>query len=383
MTLDRDARERAWLLQLVQEFQDITQYYRLNLAQPFIRISESRAQFGSWQPYTRTLSLSRYLIEDYNWDVVLEIFKHELAHMWVSERGRDAEEDPHGLVFQEACRRLGVAAWARSASVEIDPNTARSQHRRLSEEKERQVRRVEKLLSLAQSSNPNEASLAMERARELSIQYQIEMQSEARDYTYVLINHKRKTMPAQQSSIASILCTHFYVDCVSRSQYDAETREQYKVLEILGSVENVQIAEYVYWYLWRELPLLWDVYAKAQTARKRRASRRSFYLGVLNGFHEKLSREKAMAERNGGACQKPGTGQAVLALDKSLERILKQELKAFVNERFPRLNRGRGSRGGLEEDAYYSGVARGQTLDLRRGISHNSRQLSIASGRNP
>lgn len=382
MSLDRDQIERAWLLQLVKEFQDIVQYYRISLSQPFIKITDSKSQFGSWQPYTRTLSLSAQLIEDYSWDVVLEIFKHELAHMWVSERGRDNEDDPHGLVFQEACRRLGVAPWARSATVEIDPNTARTQHRSLSEEKERQVRRVEKLLSLANSSNAHEASLAMERARELSIQYQIEMQAETRHYSYVLINHKKKTMPSHQSSIASILCTHFYVDCVSRSQYDAETREQYKVLELLGSVENVSIAEYVYWYLWRELPMLWDVYAKGSSA-KGRASRRSYYLGVLNGFHEKLSREKDKAQAQQASGNPEGqSGQSLLVLDKSLERILKQELKGFVSERFPRLNRGGSNRSGLEQDAYYSGVAKGQTLELRQGITSNSRQLALSTGRN-
>ncbi len=380
--MDYDSISRSWLLQLVLEFRHIKDYYRVPLNQPFISINDSRTQFGSWQPLTRTLSLSRYLIEDYSWDVVLEIFKHELAHMWVSERGLDAKDDPHGLLFQDACRRLGVAPWARSANVEIDPNTARSQHRKLSEEKERQVRRIEKLLSLAQSSNPNEAALAMERARELSIQYQIEMQSEQRNYTYVLINHKKKVMPAHQSSISSLLITHFYINCVSRSQYDAETRESHKVLEILGSVENVQIAEYVYWYLWRELPLLWDVYAKAQNPQKRRASRRSFYLGVLNGFRKKLSREKAKAEPTVPG-DTAGTAQSLITLDKNLEHILSQELKGFVDERFPRLQKRSNNHSGLEADAYRSGVARGQTLDMRQGIGSNTGQLAISTGRNP
>jgi hypothetical protein len=169
---------------------------------------------------------------------------------------------------------------------------------------------------------------------------------------------------------------------VSRSQYDAETREQYKVLELLGSVENVSIAEYVYWYLWRELPMLWDVYAKGSSA-KGRASRRSYYLGVLNGFHEKLSREKDKAQaRQASEIQEGQSGQSLLVLDKSLERILKQELKGFVSERFPRLNRGGSNRSGLEQDAYYSGVAKGQTLELRQGITSNSRQLALSTGRN-
>ncbi|MBC7658415.1 MAG: DUF2786 domain-containing protein [Chitinophagaceae bacterium] len=378
MTIDRDSQERAWILQLVKEFQEIVTYYGVHLSQPFIKISDTRSQYGAWSHYTRTLTMSRALLEEHKWDVVLEIFKHELAHVWVSERGRDDDGDPHGFVFQQACRRLGVAPWARSASVEIDPETARSHHRQLSEDKERQVRRVEKLLSLAQSSNSNEAALAMERARQLSLQYQIDMQSEQRNYTYILINHQKKTMPAHQSSIASILCTHFYVDCVSRSQYDADSRESYKALEILGSVENVQIAEYVYWYLWRELPQLWKVFSMPGPGveKKKRSSQRSFYLGVLNGFHTKLSREKAAAE----AAKLAGTdssGTALIALDKGLERILKQELKSFVAERFPRLNRGGTSRSGLEADAYHSGVARGQTLELRQGLNQTSKTLTL------
>ncbi len=184
-------------------------------------------------------------------------------------------------------------------------------------------------------------------------------------------------MPAHQSSIASILCTHFYVDCVSRSQYDAGTRERYKVLEILGSVENVQIAEYVYWYLWRELPLLWKSYSEVGARQKRRASQRSFYLGVLNGFHDKLSKEKTQA-----ADAEPSSIQGLIKMERSLDLMLRKELKSFVQERFPRLNRGGSSRGELERDAYHSGVARGQTLELRQGLTQNHKQLALSSGRN-
>lgn len=365
MTITDETKERAWLLQLVEEFKDITNYYRISLPQPFIQISDNRSEFGSWNAYTRTLTISRHLIEDHSWDIVLEIFKHELAHLWVSEQRGYQIDDPHGLIFQEACRRLGVAPWARSATVEIDPKAARSQDRKLSEEHERQLRRIEKLLALAESSNPNEAALAMERARTLSLEYQIGRKDESRNYTYILIALKKKTMPAHQSAIAGILCSHFYVDCVSRSQYDADAREHYKVLEVLGSVENVQIAEYVFWYLWRELPLLWKTYSLPQG--KKRASQRSFYLGVLNGFHDKLSREKLASEVSAAA----GTSneKSLICIDKSLERVLKQELKGFVQERFPRLNRSSSARSGLEVDAYHSGVARGKNLELRPGIS--------------
>lgn len=374
MIHDSAPEERLWVLQLMKEFQDITRYYNVELPLPFIRISDNSRQYGSWDESTRTLSLSRKLIESQSWDVVLEIFKHEMAHIWVTERRGMNAEEPHGPYFQEACRRLAVASWARGATVEIDPETARSQHKRLNDEQERQMRRVEKLLSLAQSSNAHEAALAMDRARALSLEYQFERSQKQRVHSYVLINHFKKTMPAHQNAIASLLCTHFYVDCVARSQYDAASAQQHKVLEILGTLENIRTAEYVYWFLWNQLPLLWKTYCG--DSRGKRSSQRSFYLGVLNGFHEKLSKRKQgeeQAEANIWALATQDT--------KALERIVQNELKAFVRERYPRLHRGGGGSRSVEGEAYTSGQRRGRELEIRQGLERDGRVRALAAGK--
>lgn len=371
---DTAPEERLWVLQLMKEFHDVTHYYAVDLPLPFIQISRNSRQFGSWDEATRTLTLSRQLIETQSWDVVLEILKHEMAHIWVTDRRGIAAEEPHGPFFQEACRRLGVAAWARGATVEIDPETARSQHRHLSDEQERQMRRVEKLLSLAQSNNTHEAALAMERARALSLEYQFERSQKQRVHSYILINHFKKTMPAHQNAIASLLCTHFYVDCVSRSQYDAASAQHYKVLEILGTLENIRTAEYVYWFLWNQLPLLWKAYRG--DSRGQRSSQRSFYLGVLSGFHEKLTNRKTS--------QGPGEANiwALATQDtKSLERIVQNELRAYVRERYPRLQRGGGRSRTVEGDAYTSGQRRGRELEIRQGLERDGRVRALAAGK--
>lgn len=378
--------ERTWVLQLYKEWQELQRYYRLpTLPTPLITLHMGRQRYGFYDPLERRLSLSVWLIREQNWDVVLEIFKHELAHMLAISLGGESER-AHGPLFQEACARLGVAPWARQAYIEIDPSTAMQQHRQLSAEQERCLRRVEKLLSLAGSAESHEATLAMEKARQLCARHQLEsiLQGEATRYTYILISHKKKVMPAHQAAISSILCTHFYVDCVSRSQFDAQSLESYKVLEILGSQENVQMAEYVYWFLWHQLPLLWAKHREERSGARSgsRSSQRSFYLGVLNGFHEKLSQQKRHLHELSGGWGLTLSRQRSLELEQGAQR----ELRQFVRERYPHLHRGSGQRSGLIYSDYAKGQERGKNLNLHRGLTQNHRGaiqlLPSAKGKN-
>lgn len=369
--------EKSWVLQLYKEWQELFRYYRLPpLPTPLITLHAGRQRYGFYDAMERRLSLSVGLIRDFSWDVVLEVFKHEVAHILALTLDGE-EERAHGPAFQKACSRLGVAPWARHAYIEVDPNTAVQEHRQLTQEQERWLRRVEKLLSLAGSSESHEASLAMEKARQLCTRHQLEnlLQGQRARYTYILIEHGKKLIPAHQAAISSLLCTHFYVDCVTRSQFDARTGESYKVLEILGSQENVQMAEYVYWFLWNQLPLLWTRHEKEKEKKphelrpKKRTSQRSFYLGVLNGFHEKLSRQKQSLHE---LSQSWGL---VLSRQKSLEleQQVRSELRQFVRERYPHLYRGSGSRQGLVYSDYAKGQEKGKELNLHRGLTQSHR----------
>lgn len=367
---------RLWTLQLYQEFDETLHYYRVKMPRPHIELSESRTIYGSYAACSRTLRISVHLIREHSWDVVLEVLKHEMAHMLVGEDS-EASGSAHGPAFQEACRRLGVAPWARRAAIEVDPTTALQQHRQLSAEQERLLRRIEKLLSLASSSQEHEASLAMQRARELCARHQVEAfaAGQQQDYTYVLIQHQKKVSPAHQASIASILSHHFYVDCVMRQEYNARAATRFKVLEILGTRENVQMAEYVYWFLWNQLPLLWQHHRAAKQTqspvRSTRVSQRSFYLGVLRGFDDKLTQQKTAMEQQ--ALARASDDQLVPLADRRLEARLQTQLKQFVKERFPHLHRSGGRRQNLSADDFSSGRQRGRELNLHRGLTETHR----------
>ncbi len=363
-TLESSELDRLWTQELYREFNEVLVYYRLQLPRPVIVLTDDTARYGSYDSLLQKLTISRKLIELYSWDVVLEVLKHEMAHILADSMGSD---DPHGPTFQKACERLGVAPWARQARIEIDPAQALQAHRTLTEEQERLLRRVEKLLSLAGSQETHEATLAMERARELILRHQLEtfVNQKEEQYTYVLIEHRKKQIPAHQSAIASLLCNHFFVDCITRSLYHAQDRCSYKVLEIAGTRENVQMAEYVYWFLWNQLPLLWKHHKKGLSQAASRLSQRSFYLGVLHGFRHKLTLQKEELEQ-----RTQSWGLEVSAQQcHSITSRAHKNLQAFLRSRYPFLERR--SRGGttLTREDFTSGQARGRELNLHRGLT--------------
>ena len=64
---------RLWIAQLYKEHQEIAWYHRVSLKPVVIRIVDMSANWGQWDPFLRTISLSEKLIREHSWDVVLEI----------------------------------------------------------------------------------------------------------------------------------------------------------------------------------------------------------------------------------------------------------------------------------------------------------------------
>ena len=354
---------RIWTEQLYREYDEITYQYRLSLNPPFIRIDEARSRWGAWDPATRTLTISAALIELYPWDVVIEILKHEMAHQWVSDRlGGD---HTHGADFRQACQLLGVADWAARASGELPDKIPHWKDRSLSRDEERLMNRVEKLLSLAESTNEHEALLAMEKVQEIYTRYNINRIRDRNksELVYLIFNRKKKRIEATESTIFSILNEHFFVRCIFSSLYDAQDLCEYRVVEVMGSRENVLMAEYVYHFLWDRINVLWQTFRS--TRGKDGRAKRSYQLGVLYGFRDKLQHNKSKKFEESGA------GRQGEAADRALLKLDDAKLHEYVQQRFPKLV-SRGWRSGYGDgDAYDAGVAAGQRLNLHRGVTRS------------
>lgn len=343
-----------WTKQLYKEHSTICYAYELKLRPPLIVIMDFRSRWGHWDPLSRTLALSFQLILKHSWSTVLEIFKHEIAHQVVSELFQ--QEDQHGPFFRQACLILGVESWAQRAEVHTIPDLADLQHRVLSEKESLLLRRVEKLLALAQSPNEHEAHAAMKKVSELYETYNLETieTRENEEFATISITHRTKRIPYFHSQIASILTGYFNVRLIFANLYDPEVCTAYKSIDILGRPENVKLAEYVYWFLFNNLRLLWETY-KETVSERGLVAKHSYYSGVLSGFEETLRLQKAQR-------QSPPSNCAGLITQEHAR------LKDFVSSKFPRLVNVRSGGRKARRSTYEAGLKQGKALVLHQGV---------------
>src|SRR5688500_8571559 len=99
--------EAALLRKLVAQYAPLTDaYFRHLLRPPQMVLVSSRARLGRWVEATRTIEVSRPLVLEQPWGVVVEVLKHEMAHQYVSEILGERDETAHGPKFRAVCERL-------------------------------------------------------------------------------------------------------------------------------------------------------------------------------------------------------------------------------------------------------------------------------------
>ena len=342
----------GWRRQLAQEYRHLCWLYRLQLRLPLFEIRDGQSRAGTWSPGLDTLSLASWLIRDHSWDVVLEVLKHEMSHQYVQQVLGRGDELPHGPAFQEACDRLGVHPEFRAAQGAIP--------RLLSGKGQKSggmLSRVEKLFALAQSANEHEAALAMAKANAILRRYNLERlhRQAATDYDYLIIKPGGKRIAAHQRLIAALLKDFFYVNVVIARQFEAASGETLRVIELTGAKENLAVADHVYHFLIRRLEYLWQEYRKSTGALGR--EKNSYWLGVLNGFREKLTLQDREAMR--------ATGDNT---DSSLICAADPGLIRYYRARYPRLRTVQHNGPRVHADTYQAGQQEGKQLVIHKGV---------------
>jgi hypothetical protein len=366
----RDSRRdltRAWTERLYAEYEQVLYHFRVKMRPPVIEIVDTTSKWGSWSPTVRRLTISRKLIEAYSWDVVIEVLKHEMAHQLVSEVL--GKIDQHGPHFRRACERLGVAAWAAASGGDLPTSVTPGGDRALGDFEERLLKRAEKLLALAESANEHEAALAMQRVRELYARSNLERLATRRSapLTYAILNYKKRRVDSVDSLIVAILTEHFFVKAIYTTLWDPRELVEHKAVELLGTKAHVAMAEYVAHFLNNQLQLLWNDF-KGKTGSSGVTPKRSYMLGVLTGFREKLAAQApdvaVVAAQAGGEA----TCQALL-------RIADQELESFVARRHPRLAKRSWGGGQRDSASFNAGKAAGAKLTLHKGVNAKAGNL--------
>ena len=154
----------------------------------------------------------------------------------------------------------------------------------MSSENHKILDKVHKLLALAQSPNEHEAQNAMTKAHEFLLKHNLSLLDVQTEWNYIYrqIGEVGRRNPIK-SIISAIISKFFFVEAIWTFGYDQHKNRSGQVLEIYGTPENVEMAEYVYDYLRNISELLWTEYKRREKIRWKQASK-DFYLRPSGRF---------------------------------------------------------------------------------------------------
>ncbi|MFZ9594734.1 MAG: SprT-like domain-containing protein [Bdellovibrionia bacterium] len=376
----RSKNEAQWdrivTLELYRCYEHIRWAHRLRLQPAVIELMDSQTHWGQWNPETRVIRISRALVRQHSWFQVESILRHEMAHQYCSElleMGCASPGKPHGELFQKACEIVGVPQEFSHASVDLKSTCLDWKSQPRSPESEKLFNKVQKLLALATSSNENEALAAMTKVRELYAKYAMDYSQlgsafdSKRKMAHLVISHQKKRIEAHQDRIAGILAGHFFVQVIFTHQFDSKTLQSYKALEIIGTQENVLMAEYVYYFLLSQTEFLVRQ-LKQQQPQISRVQAKSYRLGILKGFAEKLRQMDKNWKKASVSPSSPASTPS-MSLGKTLTLLSSDPgLKSYVARVFPRLSNSAGASQSIDPSLYSAGVVAGGKINLHRAV---------------
>jgi hypothetical protein len=313
------------------------------LSSPSFALSDAKSRLGQWLPSSRTIELSRLLLVDLSWGVLVEVLKHEMAHQFVDEVLGARDESAHGPAFRRVCSERGIDARSSGAPQESG-STERDAEERNALEK------ISRLLSLAQSSNEHEAQAAMAAAQRLMLKYNLEAcaRSQGRDYCFRHVGKPTGRVYEAPRILALILSEHFFVETIWVPVWRPLEGKRGSVIEVCGTHANVEMADYVHDFLTHTSERLWLEHKRERGIRSNR-DRRTFLAGVMTGFRDKLASQKKQHREHGLVWR----GDA--------------QLGAYVKERHPRLSWTRYA-SSQHHAAHAEGRRAGSSIVLHRGL---------------
>ncbi len=313
--------------------------FRFRLRAPAFELVESSERLGRWVPAERRLELSRELLVRHGWGVLEEVLKHEMAHQYVDEVLAVRDEPAHGPAFRKVCEERGIDARAAGAPHVADAGVESPV-----------LERIAKLLALAESPNEHEAQAAMSAAQRLMLKHNIEAAVSGSTIGHVFRHLGKPTgrVPEHERRLAMILDEFFFVQVIWVPVWRTFEAKRGSVLEVCGTRENVELAAYVYDFLVYTSDALYRADRKRRGDRSHQA-RRKFLAGVMSGFHDRLTQERARSEAQG------------------LVWVGDAELRGYFRRRHPHVRWARHSvsTGG---EAYRRGQAAGRNIVLHRGM---------------
>lgn len=315
-------------------------HFRNRLRPPVFALSHVGSRLGQWSSSTRTIAIDQTLVFEKPWSVVREVLKHEVAHQFVDEALGIHDQTAHGPAFESVCARFGIDAAATGMPAKPEGEEGGSPV----------LRRITRLLALAESPNVHEAEAAMKTAQRLMLKHNIAATVTAakEGYAFVQLGVPRLRVEAAEHVLAGLLTSHFFVQAIWVPSYLAREGRSGRVLELCGTPSNLEVASYVHGFLLETGERLWREHKRSRHIDSDK-ERRRFLLGVMTGFHEKLKSGVAENRREG------------------LVWVGDAGLDDFLHKRYPRRSGGTGIGVRLTE-AYHQGREAGRKIILHKPV---------------
>jgi hypothetical protein len=347
--------EAALLREIAEAYRHLAVlHFKGALRLPQFELVSSRARLGRWIEATRVIELSRPLVLEQPWGVVVEVLKHEMAHQYVGEILGERGESAHGPRFRAVCEKLGIDAAASGLPIP-GSGGAHAEQGKVAE-------RIARLLALAESPNKHEAEAAMAAAQRLLLKHNLELRQArtAQGYAWKHLGTPTGRTTEAERVLSLILGKHFFVEAIWVPVYRAALGKRGSVLEICGSPENVEIAEYVHGYLVQTAARLWDEH-KADLGIRSNRDRRTYLAGVMSGMSEKLDKEARKSASAG------------------LVWVADGDLDDFFRRRHPHVRHVRYA-GQRRTDAYAHGREAGQKIVIHKGVKGSAGERGLLLG---
>lgn len=353
-----------FLYKLTHEFHkiqnEVYRHLRVQLSMPNFAIIKSKSFYGRYTHERREIAFSQNLLVNFEWDAVIYVLRHEVAHMIVREIWGDLTARSHGESFKKACNILNIEAHCCSTPHYLNAFKGVDNESPV-------VDRIRKLMAKGQcsSASESEAEAFMQKARQLMNVHNLshsEITGTQRVFVKRPVGGRHRRYATWLSVIGKLLQDNYNVNYIHTSAYDFKNNDRCDFLEIFGEVHNVDIAEYIGHVLIRQGESLYERYKKDPNRNKNygRLSKNAFMEGLIAGYKSTLLKEKQNDE--------PLTEDQhaiILANDKMLNEKFRQ---AYPNLRIVKSTRSVGN-------GYSAGMSAGKGISVNTPVGGSGNKV--------
>ncbi|MCJ7829804.1 MAG: SprT-like domain-containing protein, partial [Desulfobacterales bacterium] len=260
---------------------------RRSMRPPLFSLRDLKKRYGYWSGEKREICLDCGFALGHPWESVREVLLHEMAHQLTEEVLGGARDRPHGNVFRQACELLRANPQASGNFLPLNERVS-GEH---PEAGNKWMRRIRKLLALAESRNPHEAEAAMAKAHALLVKHNLDpgMPRQSPDFISTFVGTPALRHFREEYHMAHLLQDFYFVRGIWIPAYVIHKARMGRVLEISGRLPNVQMAIYVQAFVGRYIDSRWREYGGRQRLNRYRKS--DFAVGILQGFRAKLEKQ--------------------------------------------------------------------------------------------